>query len=210
MYTISGNYEDESYFKEHIIPLIYCLYGLYPSIYKRGNRKCLELRYQSKGLIYFKKSLGLPLGKKKNVVIPNIVKDSYYEINFIRGLFDTDGCLCFKKRHKKIHYYPYISLVNENKGLITQVSKILERYNFSFSLILDRIEKRKDTLCRISKIELYGKNSLTKWMKTISSSNPKHLNKFKIWKEHGYLPDRSSPGRNLNPGPLPYQGNEPQ
>ena len=189
-YVISGNIGDELYIDKFVVPLLYRLYHIKPSIYKPKNKKSIELHYQSKVIVYFKKVFfNLPFGKKDGIVIPKRIMNSDLKLDFIRGLFDTDGCLCFKKRHRSINYYPSIDIASKSHKLIIQISRILKEKKFKVSTVLNEVlPDSRGTLCRISRIHLYGEESLFRWMNLIGTSNPKKLIKFDIWKKYGYLP----------------------
>ena len=186
-YSISGWTGDEDYLKEYVVPLMHKIYGIYPSVYRSKTSKSIELHYQSKGLVHFKKSLNLPLGRKDDLVIPNIILHSKFKQDFIRGLFDTDGSICFKKRYKDINYYPSISMGSKSTSLILQVSKILSAIGFRFSVTLEIVSYRNNSKCKISRIDIYGKKNLLKWMEIIGTSKKRNIEKFKFWKEHGYV-----------------------
>ena len=66
-YSISGGYDDEKYFLEFVIPLMYKLYNIYPTFYKSKKEKSISLHYRSKGTLHFKNSIGLQLGKKTDL-----------------------------------------------------------------------------------------------------------------------------------------------
>ena len=194
VYSISGGYEDERYFKSFLIPLMKRLYNIKPSIYRAKHEKSLTLHYQSKGLIYFKKGLGLPLGKKLNLKIPLLILKSPFRLDFIRGVFDTDGSLSFRKRYKKINYYPVIDIANKEANFIINIAKILKANKFSYSLNIDSLHKtRNGKLCKCSRIFIYGKTNLLKWMDLIGTSNPVKKDKFSLWKKYGYAPKWTAP-----------------
>lgn len=188
-YVISGGYDDEAYLKKFVIPLVYRLYHILPVFRKIKDKKYINLAYQSKGLLSFKKSLGLPINKKIGITIPKIILKSDFKLDFIRGLFDTDGCLSFRKRHRNVHYYPGVDISSKSPELIIQISKILKSKGFTISTVLNSISPASNgTLCKISRVYLYGEENLFKWMKLIGTSNPKNSFKFDLWKKYGYLP----------------------
>lgn len=134
-------------------------------------------------VIYLTKVIGLPIGKKyENLRIPDLFKkDEILTINFIRGLFDTDGCMCFKRRYRKEPYYPVITLALKGDRLVREVAhylrgagfKVSERYNY---IVKDkRIPKGFTT---ISRIDLNGNKNLELWNQKIGFFSPKHLAKI--------------------------------
>ena len=106
------------------------------------ERKCAGVygfQIGSKGLISFKKSLGLPLGSKKNIEIPKIILNAKKEIisSFISGFFDTDGGIYLEKKNKKL--YSRIQIVNYSNKIMFQLGEVLKNiFNFNLCLYLDK------------------------------------------------------------------------
>ncbi|MDO8428418.1 MAG: LAGLIDADG family homing endonuclease, partial [Candidatus Diapherotrites archaeon] len=185
-YSVTNGIDEEDYSLNYIAPLIYKLYGLLPSVY-RGKDNAIYLHYKSKILFNFKKDLGLPVGPKDSVLIPIAILNSEYVLDCIRGIFDTDGSLNFQKKHKSYHYYPRLDIAAKNRELILQIDRVLKCLGFTTSLQLDTKKLTcAGTICTSSRIFLYGKRNLELWLKRIGFSNPKNLNKLKIWREKGY------------------------
>lgn len=135
---------------------------------------------------YLTLEIGLHSGKKDSKLeIPALIKkESELSIDFIRGLFDTDGCICFKKKYKKVPYYPVISLSSQSKKLILEVNYILKENGFKTVETYDYVSKdtrAKNGYTIINRIELNGNENLTKWMTLIGFESPKHLRKIRKW-----------------------------
>jgi len=183
-------YDEEEFYKEVISPLFNELFGFYPKlkIFERDNT--IGFKLGSKGITSFLiKQIGFPPGKKcDSMTIPIIFKESLsLELSILRGIFDTDGCICFKKRYRNYPYYPVITIGLKNKALIKEIAQLLQKLNFKIVELYDykKIDPRaKLGYTIINKVELNGKENLKKWMNVISSYNPKHLKKIKkYWKE---------------------------
>ncbi len=181
-YSTSNGADELDYVKGFIRLLIKKLYNLEVKIcHKKSNE--LVLHYRSKALFTFKRALGFPNGKKDNIEIPKIVLNSGYITDFLRGLFDTDGCLQFVDRNKKAPPYPRLSLTGKSKKLIMQVNTILLALGFTTSLVHEeRPHYKTGAICCVSRIFIYGKKNLKNWVKLIGFSNPKNIRKFKGWK----------------------------
>lgn len=144
--------------------------------------------YSKKLIKYLSESIGLPIGWKYNKLkIPEIFKKKKVWLkNFVMGIFDTDGCICFKRRYRDYPYYPVISISSKSKMLIKDLSSVLKRLHFK--LVESYDYKKLDTRAKagftiINRIDLNGKNNFILWMKTIGFSSPKHLAKIrKFWK----------------------------
>lgn len=143
----------------------------------------------SKTLVnYLTKVIGLPLGKKYNSLsIPKIFSNKELIINFIRGLFDTDGCICFKRRYSEIPYYPVISISSKSKNFIKDIAIILKDLGFKLVEIYDYEVKDirvKRGFTTINRIELNGERNLKLWIEQIGFFSPKHIEKInKYWKD---------------------------
>ena len=94
----------------------------------------------------------------------------------IRGLFDTDGCLRFDGNKYRKHFYPKIEITSASQNLIKDLIKLLKTIDLECYYWKDN---------EYHKICLAGKTKLLTWFNTISSNNPKHLNKYFYWKNKG-------------------------
>jgi len=156
---------NELEYSNHLARLYSQLYNLKPKVFIRGSICGSEI--YSKAIFEFKKSLGLPLGKKNDIDIPAILKESRNMKLIsacIRGIFDTDGCVYFTKdrKHSKIIVY-------------SQSAKLIE----SLTFYLDKMGFEPKVYDAGRKIMLYGLPMLKLWMKKIGTNNPKHYLKLK-------------------------------
>ena len=177
-YTISSGSDERKYLEKVVAPLIKKLYCIDLKVQIK-QRNELRLSVKSKMLFNFKYGLGLPDGKKGNIGIPKIVLDSNFKTDFLRGLFDTDGCLQFKAR-KTVGPYPRIDIASKSKKMILQSNKILK--NLGFSTCVGYSERKHyltGTLCKCSRVYLYGHKNLNLWVDLIGFSNPKNIKKLK-------------------------------
>jgi len=151
----------------------------------------------------FFNEVGFPAGKKAlSVRVPKVVMDANVGVIqkvFLRGYFDADGYLSFKKgrqdrssKFKKIHhYYPQISLCSISKELIIiDIGHILESIGFChniYEMAPNGKGKHKKYLATIN-----GATQLKLWMKEIGSSNPVHSSKYEVWKRFRFCPPRTT------------------
>lgn len=173
--SVSGNsINDLEYFKNNILPLVNRLFGLSPSIiyYSSCNGIRIDIRYKVMADVFLK--LGFPLGKKKELSIPNkILNSGMININrTIRGLFDTDGC--FFARKDENYLYPHIMITSYSANLRNQLVEILKRQNFR-------------PYIHSTNVVIRGKKNIIKWFGKIGSSHPQILNRYKTWKLTGRL-----------------------
>lgn len=200
---ISGHIrEDKDYYNTHVGPLFSKVFevdlflkefmarGTYGFV--TGKRKIVR---------YFHDFLGFPYGRKARTVrVPHLVvqsADKEIYKSFIRGLFDTDGCLTFQKRYgtcaqfKRFHnIYPRIILSTVSEGLALDVSKMLR-----FLSIHHRVQTSKpsnERWSRVFRIWIYGENALKEWMEKIGFKNPVQITRYKLWKKLGHCPPNTT------------------
>jgi hypothetical protein len=187
-YTISFGLEDEPYLSGYIIPMIKRIYGMTPYFQRVKKDKTIMLKYVSKKLIIWKQKLGIKPGPKDSIVIPDIIIKSGFVLRCIRGLFDTDGSISFKKRHKDHHYYPVIKLYSKSKNLIIQVDAILRKEGIASNTYYDEIRHDKRGFTTVGhNLFINGERNLSLFMEKIGFSNIKHITKYNVWRIQGNL-----------------------
>ena len=186
-----GNPNDEKDFYLNVVgPKFKNIFGFIPNIkYCDGGTTFGFIVYSKELVNYLTQNICLPLGKKyDSLIIPKIfLKDKKLTINFIRGVFDTDGCISFKKRYRSYPYYPVISLSSKSQHFIQENAKLLKSYGFKVVEIYNYKIKDKRILngfTIINRIELNGRENFKLWLQEIDFFSPKHLDKIdRYWKE---------------------------
>jgi DNA-binding transcriptional regulator WhiA len=114
--------------------------------------------------------------KVYTVSIPNYIKHGNLKIKraFIRGLFDTDGCIRFDKNRTSYHYYPKIEFNLASRPLRDGLFVLFRRLGFR-AYIWQYTRKDGEEF----KICLAGFANLEKWINEVSTSNPKHKDRIK-------------------------------
>tara|TARA_Y100000310_G_C20688749_1_gene820810 strand:+ start:1909 stop:2715 length:807 start_codon:yes stop_codon:yes gene_type:complete len=181
-----GNPQNEKSFYFNIVgPKFKKVFGFTPNIRYFDSQTTFGFVVFSKKVVnYLTQFVGLPLGKKYDKLkIPKIfLGDQKLLISFIRGVFDTDGCMCFKKRYRNYPYYPVISFSSKSKSFTKEIANILKKLNFKLVELYDyqmKDERVKKGLTIINRLELNGENNLCLWMKKIGFFNLKNLDKIK-------------------------------
>jgi len=200
---LSGNVEEKDYYNNHVIPLFNKTFNLNLIGRFFPSRNTYGFVIRDKKIIEFFHSLGFPYGSKSlNVKIPMLIlKSKNKEIcaSFLRGLFDTDGCLTFIKRtsgkygnfKKTHHYYPRLLLITVSLELHKQSMMLLNHLGFeSFSTwkYIPKIstENLKYSIC------LNGTNNLISWFDAVGSKNPVKFSRYLLWKKMGFCPTNST------------------
>jgi hypothetical protein len=138
----------------------------------RNDENTIFIRFSSKYIFNELHSYGMPIGiKYKNLRIPLKLKGNKLVTHFLRGLFDTDGCVVLSKQHKKIPYYPRLEISSKSKLFLKEILIVLIDKGFYGSIS----KKRKNF-----RLEIPGFKNLKLWMKVIGMNNKKH--KMKVEK----------------------------
>ena len=174
-YRLKGNPLDEKeYYKNYIKLLFKRLYNA--NLNLKESYKSFGFELYSQAIWEFKtKVIGIKPGNKKDLCIPKTLKINNQKVlcAFIRGLFDTDGSLCFKSRYGYKKYYPEISISLVSKNIIREVGDILKMLGFNPNIYFNN---------RYGIITINGINALKKYEELIGWSSQKNLNKLNSWK----------------------------
>lgn len=173
--VITLNAEKDIEYASYVEKLISELFGIRPVIRKRGKRT-LQIVSSSTSLVDFLIEKGAVRGNKvkQNFDIPDWIRHSEkYEKAFIRGLVDTDGCLYIHRHTIKGIAYKNIGFcfTSGSKNLLRSVADIFQKFGIKPHITNNQ-----------TRIYLYGKDSVAKYLHTFSSSNPRISNLYKYWR----------------------------
>ena len=120
-----------------------------------------------------------PGNKTYTIKIPDYIKDSskHNKLSFVRGYFDTDGCLRFDKNKSNLHKYPRIEFGSASQQMIYDLKELLSELGFKNHIWKDN---------KYLKLCIAGRVMLEKWIKEVKPKNPKHLNKYHSFRKTGY------------------------
>jgi transcriptional regulator with XRE-family HTH domain len=182
-YRLKGNKNDEIIFYQNIIkPLFKKLYNI--DVNLKEYRRAYGFEIYSKELINFKtKIIGLPMGSKKNIRIPNTLKIKNKEIlcSLISGIFDTDGTIYFRSQGKNKNYYPTLRITTISTFLAKDIEEILKMLGFNVYIYKNNkinIRKPNPTF----DIILDGYNNFKRFITLIGTKQPKNIDKINKWK----------------------------
>lgn len=169
---VCHKYLDKNYVEKHINKMYRDLFNTKPRIFIHKEKNWIKIRIYSKKLVeYLSKTFKLPVGKKKGKLkIPKQIEKSIYLKDYLRGLFDTDGS--FHRHHKN---KAAIEIISMDKKFLKQVYDSLKYLNFSPGI-------------SGKNLYLYRPNEIEKFFKEIKPANYKHLSKYKVYKEKGFVP----------------------
>jgi len=165
--------KDKEYLENYVKPLVEKLFEVKTRITFRNG--ALNLIFYSKNIGEYITSLGFPVGKKGNLPIIDFVKQNEkLWPYFLRGYFDTDGCIFWDQRKIYTKPYPRITFTTISESLANDLKNCLEKLGFSIYII------KKNRITTLAKrgysitydIEFYGHKHLKMWNSLVGSSNP--------------------------------------
>jgi len=181
IYQLRGHIEDD---REHYLirikPIFKLLYNFDISLREMPSTRVFGFQIWNNELVNFKQKLGLPLGKKLFVSIPEIfLENNNLKIAVIRGIFDTDGCIYLEKKNKKL--YPRLQIATISLNLAEQIQQILVGLDIratKYSWLANKDFNRQ----RAYLITVRGSEMFDRFMNIIKPANPKHIRKYIIYK----------------------------
>tara|TARA_Y100000310_G_scaffold344808_1_gene459665 strand:- start:1809 stop:2537 length:729 start_codon:yes stop_codon:yes gene_type:complete len=186
--TIVGSLEDKSYYLNHVMKLFHTLFGIEPKLRKRNDRNAYYLQLENKSIFeVFTLRLGLKRGNKKDARVPKyIYRNKKLLFSFLRGVFDTDGCLKFSKQRSDKNYYPRIQLNFLESPFAYDVEKAIAQAGFNYSTWYNA----RWNGARYFHIS--GRNNLKNWFEQVNPANPVHQSKYAFWKQFGHVIPKST------------------
>ncbi len=197
----SGDPKDElDYYANFVCPLKCKLFNisLRPRIINPKRQNEFGIRSWSKAIFsFYRQAFEFPVGNKEcSIGVPNIIveSDKGTRTSFVRGLFDTDGSLTFRKKNSDVYYYPIIKFNTVSSKLFLKVKVLLKSFGFNdiWSGRRLRYDLRYNRNYLTYDIDISGKNNLNNWIKLIGFSNPKHLTKYLVWERLGFCPIKTN------------------
>ena len=118
------NMVEREYMKE-VKTLVIKHFQITPSLYFNLDKSVYCMQFFSKELVLRLLSLGVPTNHKNDMVIPLwILKDESAVRDYLRGLFDTDGCITYQR--DKGYIYPLIKFTMKSKKFAFSVRNALQ------------------------------------------------------------------------------------
>ena len=171
-FKIVGNPKDEKEYYTYVARLSSQIVGRDIQPKMRDAGRSYGIQFSSKAFANYLLDLGIQNKHKcHTITIPNAILDNAILLKHcLKGIFDTDGCLTFKKKG-----YPAIEFVSASMELAHQVDKILNKFGIGHCVIFNRkvYDKRTSKISIRNEIYINGFNRVKTFYKIIGSSNPK-------------------------------------
>jgi hypothetical protein len=148
------------------------LFSIEATMKKRKNQRAVDVIVSSTTLAKYLNKLGMPIGNKleSGLYIPNWIrgKDSFSKA-FLRGIFDTDGCVFIDKHKYKNKVYSHLgwAFTSLSGEFLEEVKVLLEIFGFRPT----RTDKQNSVYLR-------RQSDVRRYFDFIGTSNSKHRNRF--------------------------------
>ncbi len=188
VWELRGNLNEKDYYENNVATLLNSVFKIefMPKFRSGGKNGCIGIQTSKKEVTSFFVDCNFKPGRKTySVRIPKYIMGSndMVKLAFIRGYFDTDGCLRFDKNKGRLNKYPKIEFESASKQLIVDLSKMLDNLGFKYYVWRDR---------NAYKLCIAGKKMLEKWIKKVKPGNSKHLNKYRLFLKQGFVPTNAA------------------
>ncbi len=161
-------YDDKDFFDKVVIPTARRLRGKNVRYIERKKYGKIEMNFADKEFFNHLSDLGFPIGKKLDIIIPNVFFDNMLEKHVIAGIFATDGSLALVNNNG--YLYPRIEIHMNSFRLLNQIRKYLIENGLK-----GNIYKGNNNSYRL---EFPGKRNLLEFSEKIGFVNPKQLQRF--------------------------------
>jgi intein/homing endonuclease len=128
--------EEEEYYNKFVSKIFGNVFGEKLKVFDRNCGKIVMkgIRKSNSNIIeIFHNELGFPIGEKEKIVrIPNLIMNSKNEeiwIAYLRGVFDTDGCISLTKNRKK-WMKPVVDLASSSAEHRQEILLLLHKLGF--------------------------------------------------------------------------------
>ena len=161
---VSGHkIDDRDYLLNHVAPLFNRAFKLDMKPYYRRRENAMVIYAYSKRVGLLLHEWGMPIGSKmRAVLLPRVQVE---EVPFIRGLFDTDGCI-----YRKYGPYAQLQFKSSSPELMEYVRKLLARLGFRPTMVIKDETRFKFYICR--------QREIARFMHLIRPANIKHLRRY--------------------------------
>jgi len=167
VYCSGNKLKDKEYFAKYVPSLFYQVFEKSVIAKERTDENTIYIKFSDKKVFLDLKERGIPVGRKyERLCIPDFVKKNRErEFAFMRGMFDTDGCIVWKKHEK--NDYPRIEISSKSEKFLISLLALLKEHGFSGSIS----NKGKGQ----HRLELPGFKNLGLWFERVGSSNERNI-----------------------------------
>lgn len=176
--SISLNIHSDGPFAEIVKNKLEKIRGKNIRIWARPFYGKLEINFSDKKIFEKFKSDGFPVGKKGiELAIPRVFEDNMKFI--ISGYFATDGCIIIIPNNGTLYCRAEFSSISLK--LLEQIRDYLHVQDVRSKIYVSH--KAGGNRLTLYRLQINGIKEVTKFRELVKFSNPKHEEKFKVYKE---------------------------
>lgn len=175
--SLYGNQHKDYEYMKYLSKQIEKLFGLKSKLVIKPGKSCVYFTIYSKNLCeYFIKKFDFSYGKKSDTLqIPRVIRaNNTWLIAFIRGLFDTDGCVTWKNTGK--YSYRVIKITTNSSKLAYGVKDSLIENKVACHIGKKKQAKRGEIMSY--DVVVSKQRMIKKWIELISSKNQRNKKKL--------------------------------
>jgi len=174
VWELRGGFDEVDYYDHWVKPLVRTLFDVevFPKARSGGGNGSFGVRSCSRNLTGYLQQY-FPVGAKSRVLRvpgPVLIGNNELIAAFLRGVFDTDGCVALEKTKKGV--YPKIQIATVSREFHNELMMLMRRLSF-----VPRFWRNEKS--GMNTISLSGFGALEKWCVLVDSHNAKHLNKIR-------------------------------
>jgi len=167
----------EKRYCEFVKRLIFNNFNILAKTTLNKKKNCITLYFYSKQLTdYFHEFLGIQYSPKNLKEIPNhVYKNDIFKCAFVRGLFDTDGCITNQKMGK--YTYNLIKICTAHSVFAKNIKELLSQLRINSFICT-----KKDKFGHLGFDVVIRNKNCFHFFDIIGSNNAKNIEK---WKQNG-------------------------
>jgi len=173
--SLCGNLAKDYEYVAYLAERINGLFGLETLLSANPAQCCVSFTIYSRRLCeYFIENFGFNYGAKSHTLrIPPVIKQDNETMRaFVRGLFDTDGCVVMQKMGR--YQYPAVKICTACREFAYSLRDFLREDGFKCFVSVKRGRGHVGY-----DVTVKGKGMLPLWAERIGSSNPRNIKKIK-------------------------------
>lgn len=174
--SVALDSQTDANFVNYVVEQFNSLFGIKTLVSNKKNARCTTITASSIELVEYLQDMGVLIGHKirQELSMPKWIQVNLsYSVAYLRGLFDTDGCIYLERhnRNSGVYAYPRMSIVSASPSLRQNVFGTLTQLNLDPRLRNNR------------SVNLERFTDIVKYFMIVGSSNPKHLARFRKFGE---------------------------
>ena len=195
-FQLRGNItEDREHYDNYVKKLFDEVISKIPITVYNSKKPYYGVSTESSIICDYLVSLGVPVGVKRELKVPEwIFENKYFIKGFLRGFFDTDGCIfCQKSYNTKNSLHRLVKIIfgSISGELINDTHSLLKKIGIK-SIVKNPLLRKEKNWKTLHILRIESNKDVEKWFDIIGSNNPKHITKFKIWKKFSFCPPHTT------------------